>query len=84
MATTAWGPAEIVEEVKLAQRVNGKAYAAQLLEDAAGDWYVRFAYSTDGTARRGPLTLRGADVERLRKALGKKPRLRAALDFGSE
>jgi hypothetical protein len=43
---------------------------------------VRFAYSTDGTARRGPLTLRGADVERLRKALAKKPRLRAALDFG--
>ena len=86
MATTAWGPAKVVEEVKLAQRVDGKAYAAhvQLLEDAAGEWYVRFAYSTDGTARRGPLTLRGADVERLRKALGKKPRLRAALDFGGE
>lgn len=84
MATTAWGKAEVVEEVKLQQRVNGKAYAAhvQLLEDADGDWYVRFAYSTGGTARRGPLTLRAADLERLRKALEKKPRLKAALDLG--
>jgi hypothetical protein len=86
MATTAWGKANVVEEVKLPQRVGGKAFSAhvQLLEDERGEWYVRFAYSTDGVARRGPLTLRGADLERLRKALAKKSRLRAALDLGGE
>jgi hypothetical protein len=54
----------------------------QLLEDDKGDWLVRFADSTGGTARRGPVTLRGADLERLRVALRKKPRLRAALGIG--
>ena len=51
----------------------------QLLEDEKGDWLVRFAYATDGTARRGPVTFRGADLERLRVALRKTPRLRALL-----
>ena len=81
MVTTAFGTAELVEEVKVSQRANGKAWTThvQLLEDERGEWFVRFAYSTGGTARRGPVTLRGADLERLRKALEKKPRLRAAL-----
>jgi hypothetical protein len=61
--------------------VNGKQFATivELLEDEKGGWLVRFAYSTDGTARRGPVTLRGEDVERLRVALRKTPRLRALL-----
>jgi len=86
MASTAWGAAEVVEEIKLPQSADGKRFAThvQLLETAKGEWLVRFAYSTDGTARRGPVTLRGADLERLRKALAKKPRLRAALDLGSD
>lgn len=81
MVTTAFGQAEVAEQVTLKQRVNGKQFATlvQLLEDCKGDWLVRFAYSTDGTVRRGPVTLRGADLERLRVALRKTPRLRALL-----
>ena len=64
--TTAWGTAKLVEEVTLQQRAGKKRFASvvQLLEDDKGDWLVRFAYTTDGTARRGPVTLRGADLER--------------------
>jgi hypothetical protein len=81
MVTTAFGRAEVAEQVTLKQRVNGKQFATivELLEEEKGGWLVRFAYSTDGTARRGPVTLRGADVERLRVALRKTPRLRALL-----
>ena len=81
MVTTAFGQAEVAEQVTLKQRVNGKQFTTlvQLLEDGKGDWLVRFAYSTDGTARRGPVTFRGADLERLRVALRKTPRLRALL-----
>jgi len=81
MVMTAFGRAEVAEQVTLKQRVNGKQFATivELLEDEKGGWLVRFAYSTDGTARRGPVTLRGADVERLRVALRKTPRLRALL-----
>ena len=81
MVTTAFGRAEIAEQVTLKQRVNGKQFTTlvQLLEDDNGDWLVRFAYATDGTARRGPVTFRGADLERLRVALRKTPRLRALL-----
>ena len=81
MVTTAFGKAEVAEEVTLKQRVDGKQFATlvQLLEDEKGDWLVRFAYATDGVARRGPVTLRGSDVERLRAALRKTPRLRALL-----
>ena len=86
MVTTAFGQAELVEEVKIAQRADGKAWTThvQLLESKDGDWYVRFAYSTDGAARRGPVTFRGADLERLRKALDKRPRLRTALGLDGE
>lgn len=84
--TTAWGKTAVAEEVKLSQSANGKRFTTlvQLLEDDGGDWFVRFAYTTDGIARRGPVTLRGADLERLRKALAKTPRLRAALDLAGE
>jgi hypothetical protein len=81
--TTAWGPAKLLEEVSLPQRAGRKRFASvvQLLEDEKGDWLVRFAYTTDGTARRGPVTLRDADLERLRDRLGDHPSLAAALGF---
>lgn len=81
MVTTAFGQAEVSEQVTLKQRANGKQFSTlvQLLEDRKGDVLVRFAYSTGGAARRGPVTLRGADLERLRVALRKTPRLRAVL-----
>ncbi len=77
MAKTAWGEAKVVEEVVVDQ---GEYEAiVQLLEDDEGEALVRFAYGTGGTTRRGPLTLRDADLRKLRKALAKKPALRAAL-----
>ena len=84
MVTTAFGKAEIAEQVTLKQRVNGKQFSTlvQLLEDEKGEWLVRFAYATEGVARRGPVTLRGADVERLRVALRKTPRLQSLLGMG--
>lgn len=83
MVTTAFGKAEVAEQVTLKQRANGKDFATlvQLLETERGDWLVRFAYSTGGTARRGPVTLRHADLERLRAALRKTPKLAAVLDL---
>jgi hypothetical protein len=79
--TTLWGKATLVDEVKLQQRAGEKRFASlvQLLEDEKGDRMVRFAYTTDGQTRRGPVTLRGADLERLRKALPDHAALAAAL-----
>jgi hypothetical protein len=81
--TTAWGKAKLLEEVTLQQRAGKKRFASvvQLLEDEKGEWLVRFAYTTDGTTRRGPVTLRGADLERLRDRLADHPSLAAALGF---
>jgi hypothetical protein len=81
--TTAWGKATLVEEVKLKQQAGDKRFASlvQLLEDERGERLVRFAYTTDGVTRRGPVTLRRADLERLRKALADHERLAAALRF---
>jgi len=82
---TPWGQAELVDEVKLPQRSGEKRFSSlvQLLEGSGGDRLVRFAYATDGTARRGPVTLRARDVERLRDALLEHPELASALGLGS-
>jgi hypothetical protein len=81
---TPWGPATVVESVKLRQRVADKDFASviELLEDERGERLVRFAYSTDGTARRGPVTLRARDVDRLHRELAKAPALAEALGLG--
>jgi hypothetical protein len=80
-AATPWGPATLVEELRLPQQAGGKRFASlvQLLENGKGERLVRFAYATDGIARRGPVTLRLRDLERLREALGKHPGLEEAL-----
>jgi hypothetical protein len=72
VAATPWGPATAVDEVKVSQRAGGKHFASviQLLEGAQGEMLVRFAYTTGGVARRGPVTLRERDLERLREAVG--------------
>jgi hypothetical protein len=79
--TTPWGKAEKLEELSLAQRAGEKRFATlvELLETAKGERLVRFAYSTDGSARRGPVTLRAKDIERLHAALVRTPGLREAL-----
>jgi hypothetical protein len=83
-AATPWGSATVVEELRLQQRAGDKRFASivQLLEDARGERLVRFAYATDGTARRGPVTLRARDLAKLRAALTDTPELAAALGLG--
>jgi len=80
-AATPWGPATLVEELRLPQQSGGKRFASlvQLLEDGNGERLVRFAYATDGVARRGPVTLRLKDLARLREALAKHPGLEEVL-----
>jgi hypothetical protein len=84
-AATPWGPAALVEELTLPQRAGDRRFASivQLLETDRGERLIRFAYSTGGTARRGPVTLRTRDLERLRAALGEHPALAEALGFGA-
>jgi hypothetical protein len=80
-AATPWGAATLVEELSLAQKVGDKRFASliQLLETPKGERLVRFAYATEGTARRGPVTLRASDLERVRKELAKHPGLKETL-----
>ena len=71
----------VVERLTVPQRVGEKRFASlvELLEKGDGEQFVRFAYSTDGVGRRGPVTLRARDVERLRKELARAPGLAAIL-----
>ena len=79
--TTPWGKARAVEQVNVAQRAGERRFATvvELLETDSGERLVRFAYTTDGSARRGPVTLRAKDVERMHKLLERTPELREAL-----
>jgi hypothetical protein len=81
LVTTPWGRATVVEEAVLEQTAGGRVFSSlvQLLEGETGGVLVRFAYSTGGTARRGPVTLRAEDLERLRRELGERRRLAKAL-----
>lgn len=83
-AATAWGEAMLIEQVTIPQRAGDKRFASvvQLLETDRGERLVRFAYTTDGVARRGPVTFRARDLERLRAALGEFPGLAEALRLG--
>jgi hypothetical protein len=78
---TPWGRAELVEELTVRQQAGERRFASvvQLLETADGERLVRFAYSTGGVARRGPVTLRQRDVARLHELLAKHTELSEAL-----
>jgi hypothetical protein len=80
-SATPWGPAHTVEQLTVQQRAGDKRFASivQLLETDTGERLVRFAYTTGGVARRGPVTLRLRDLERLRNALREHPGLAEAL-----
>lgn len=82
-AATPWGAAEVVEEVTVPQRAGEKRFSVvvQLLETKDGERLIRFAYTTEGSARRGPVTMRARDLERLRAALERAPVLGEALRF---
>jgi hypothetical protein len=83
-AATAWGEAAVVDELTLPQAAGEREFAAvvQLLADGDGRRYVRFAYTTDGVARRGPVTFREEDLARLEAELGGHPELADTLGFG--
>jgi hypothetical protein len=78
---TPWGTAHKLEGLTLPQRVGDKRFASivELLETERGERLVRFAYSTGGNVRRGPVTLRSRDLERLRAALAEHPGLAEAI-----
>jgi hypothetical protein len=77
---TPWGKATSIEAVSVPQRVGDRHFTTrvELLETGA-ERLVRFSYATDGTGRRGPVTLRERDLVRLRAALERSPELRRAL-----
>ncbi len=79
--STPWGKARTIETVSLPQRVGEKRFATvvELLETERGERLIRFAYTTGGQARRGPVTLREKELGRLRAALERAPALRDAL-----
>ena len=79
--STPWGKATAVEQVSIAQRAGERRFSTvvELLETDGGERLVRFAYTTDGSARRGPVTLRAKDVSRMQKLLERTPELREAL-----
>lgn len=83
MATvsTPWGKATSIEEVAVPQRAADKRFTTrvELLETVGGERLVRFSYASDGTARRGPVTLRERDLARLRDQLARTTALRETL-----
>jgi hypothetical protein len=83
--TTPWGKATEVEQVSVAQRAGEKRFSTvvQLLETPGGERLVRFAYTTGGSARRGPVTLRAKDLERMQRLLERTPELKGALGRGA-
>jgi hypothetical protein len=82
--TTPWGKATTVETVSVSQRSGGRRFTTrvELLADGDGERLVRFSYATDGTGRRGPVTLRERDLARLRAALDRAPELARLLEGG--
>ena len=82
---TPFGPATLVERVSLPQKAGDKKFNSilELLETDRGDRLVRIAYSTGGAVRRGPVTLRVRDLERVRAALAKTPELAEILGGGA-
>jgi hypothetical protein len=83
---TPWGRMTLVEQVGLTQSVGDKRFKSlvELLENEKGERLVRIAYSTDGIVRRGPVTLRQKDLQKLRTALERAPALAAALGLDGE
>ncbi len=78
---TPWGSAQLVEQVTVRQQAGERRFASlvQLLETPSGERLVRFAYTSGGPARRGPVTFRARDVARLRAQLAQHPALAEAL-----
>lgn len=82
--STPFGAVTLVERVSLPQKAGDKRFSSlvELLETERGERLIRVAYSTDGAVRRGPVTFRARDLERLRAALAKAPALADVLAGG--
>jgi hypothetical protein len=82
---TPWGGATVIQQATVPQRAGDKRFATvvELLRTKRGETLVRIAYSTGGSVRRGPVTLRARDLERLRAALAEHPELASALGLGA-
>lgn len=82
--TTPWGRATSLEAVSVPQRSGERRFTTrvELLAGEDGDRLVRFSYATDGTSRRGPVTLRERDLAKLRVALERAPELARTLEGG--
>jgi hypothetical protein len=80
-AATPWGPAELVDELTVAQQAGEKKFASklQLLETKKGERLLRLSYSGPGGGVRGPVTLRARDIGKLKTALAKHPALAETL-----
>jgi len=77
-----WGSGVIEEEAQFATPYHNPT--VQLLRfdegDAAGTYSIRFChYDHHGRFQRAPLIIDAGDVAKLRKALGKTPKLRKLL-----
>jgi hypothetical protein len=72
---TPWGTAVVIERLALPQRAGDKRFSSvvELLESERGEQLLRIAYTTDGVVRRGPVTLRARDLERLAAELSRRP-----------
>lgn len=83
-AVTPWGDAALLDQLEIPQRAGERRFSSvvQLLENGKGERLVRFAYTTGGTARRGPVTLRARDLARLHAALQRHPELAETLGLG--
>ena len=81
---TPWGKATSIEAVSVPQRSGDKRFTTrvELLATPTGERLVRFSYATDGTGRRGPVTLRERDLAKLRVALERSPELGRVLREG--
>jgi hypothetical protein len=81
VAATPWGDAEVVEQITVRQQAGDQRFSSlvQLLEMRTGERLVRFAYTSDGSARRGPVTFRARDLARLRAQLAQHDALSEAL-----
>ena len=73
-----------METVSVRQRSGERRFTTrvELLAGDDGERLVRFSYATDGTARRGPVTLRERDLANLRVALERTSELGHMLGDG--
>lgn len=80
---TPWGRAVLAGQAQVTQRAGERRFTSvvQLLADERGEPLVRFAYTTGGVARRGPVTLRARDLQKLREAAARQPALAALLGW---